>query len=53
MLFALSLSSKRGNGEGAFTDQLVEIMLNKYMEMEYDEDIEKAMSDIIEMAVPY
>lgn len=53
VLFALSLSSKRGNGEGAFTDQLVEIMLNKYMEMEYDEDIEKAMSDIIEMAVPY
>lgn len=53
VLFALSLSSKRGNGEGAFTDQLVEIMLNKYMEMEYDEDIEKAMYDIIEMAVPY
>lgn len=53
VLFALSLSSKMGNGEGAFTDQLVEIMLNKYMEMEYDEDIEKAMSDIIEMAVPY
>ena len=53
VLFALSLSSKRGKGEGAFTDQLVEIMLNKYMEMEYDEDIEKAMSDIIEMAVPY
>lgn len=53
VLFALSLSSKRKNGDGAFTDQLVEIMLNKYMRIEYDEDIERAMSDIIEMSVPY
>ena len=50
VLFALSLSSK---GNGAFTDQLVEVMLNKSMGLEYNEDIERAMSDIIEMSVPY
>lgn len=50
VLFALSLSSK---GNGAFTDQLVEVMLNKSMGLEYNEDIDSAMSDIIEMSVPY
>ena len=50
VLFALSISAK---GKGAFTDQLVEAMLNKSIGVEYKEDISRAMSDIIEMSVPY
>ena len=50
VLFALSISAK---GKGAFTDQLVEAMLNKSIGLEYKEDISRAMSDIIEMSVPY
>lgn len=50
VLFALSISAK---GKGAFTDQLVEAMLNKSIGVEYKENISRAMSDIIEMSVPY
>ncbi len=50
VLFALSISAK---GKGSFTDQLVEAMLNKSIGLEYKEDISRAMSDIIEMSVPY
>ena len=50
VLFALSISAK---GKGSFNDQLVEAMLNKSIGLEYKEDISDAMSDIIEMSVPY
>lgn len=50
VLFALSISAK---GKGSFTDQLVESMLNKSIGLEYKEDISHAMSDIIEMSIPY
>ena len=50
LLFGLSLSSKGG---GAFTDTIVEAMLRKSAGIANVEDTESAMSDIIEMAVPY
>ena len=50
LLFALSLSAK---GSGAFTDRIAETMLMKSAGLQYDHDKETAMSDIIDMAVPY
>lgn len=50
LLFALSLSAKGG---GAFTDRIAETMLMKSVGLQYDHDKETAMSDIIDMAVPY
>lgn len=50
VLFALSISAK---GKGSFTDQLVEAITHKSIGLEYKEDISRAMSDIIEMSVPY
>ena len=50
LLFALSLSAKGG---GAFTDRIAETMLMKSAGLQYDNDKETAMSDIIDMAVPY
>ena len=50
LLFALSLSAKGG---GAFTDRIAETMLMKSAGLQYDHDKETAMSDIIDMAVPY
>ena len=50
LLFALSLSAK---GSGAFTDRIAETMLMKSAGLQYDNDKETAMSDIIDMAVPY
>lgn len=50
VLFALSISAK---GKGSFTDQLVEAICYKSIGLEYKEDISRAMSDIIEMSVPY
>lgn len=50
LLFALSLSAKGG---GAFTDRIAETMLMKSAGLQYDQDKETAMSDIIDMAVPY
>ncbi len=50
LLFALSLSAKGG---GAFTDRIAETMLIKSAGLQYDQDIETAMSDIIDMTVPY
>ncbi len=50
LLFALSLSAKGG---GAFTDSIAEKMLMKSAGYQYEPDIETAMSDIIDMAVPY
>lgn len=50
LLFGLSLSSKGG---GAFTDTIVEAILKKSAGIATDKDTESAMSDLIEMAVPY
>lgn len=50
LLFAINISSKGG---GAFMDNMVEAILKKSAGLEYKEDTEIAMSDIIEMAVPY
>lgn len=50
LLFALSLSAKGG---GAFTGRITETMLMKSACLQYDQDIETAMSDIIDMTVPY
>ena len=50
LLFALSLSAKGG---GTFTDRIAETMLMKSAGLQYDPDKETAMSDIIDMAVPY
>lgn len=50
LLFALSLFAKGG---GAFTDRIAETMLMKSAGLQYDHDKETAMSDIIDMAVPY
>lgn len=50
VLFAISLSAKGG---GAFTDILVEAILKKSIGQNYEENIETAMSDIVEMVVPY
>lgn len=50
LLFALSLSAK---GSGAFTDRIAETILMKSAGLQYDHDKETAMSDIIDMAVPY
>ena len=50
LLFALSLFAKGG---GAFTGRITETMLMKSACLQYDQDIETAMSDIIDMTVPY
>ena len=50
LLFALSLSAKGG---GAFTDSIAEKMLMKSAGIPFEQDIETAMSDIIDMSVPY
>lgn len=50
LLFATNISSKGG---GVFTSKIAETMLKKSAGLEYEEDTETAMSDIIEMAAPY
>ena len=50
LLFGLSLSAK---GSGAFTEALAEAILIKSVGLPSGVDGETAMSDIVDMVVPY